>query len=163
MILFRMVPVDYNRRMNITIIGTLIMLSIVCNVQAQSPRNAADSAQTEILQLTGDWNDAIIKRDSLVLDKILASDYSLNGLVNRAAWMNNTFHHIITDTLKVVGQLHIIFYGQVAKSEGRYFWKASFDGKPRINGNYDVTDIWVKRDGRWQVLLRMSLPAATGK
>src|SRR5664279_988623 len=87
MILFRMVPVDYNRRMNITIIGTLIMLSIVCNVQAQSPRNAADSAQTEILQLTGDWNDAIIKRDSLVLDKILASDYSLNGLVNRAAWM----------------------------------------------------------------------------
>jgi Domain of unknown function (DUF4440) len=149
--------------MKITIIGGLFMVFIVFTIQAQPPRNAADSAQTEILQLTGDWNDAIIHRDSLVLDKILASDYSLNGLVNRAIWMSNTFHHIVTDTLKVIGQLHIIFYGQVAKSEGRYFWKASFDGKPRINGNYDVTDIWIRRDGRWQVLLRMSLPSVAGK
>jgi hypothetical protein len=139
------------------------MVLIVCAAQAQSSRNAADSAQIEILQLTSQWNDAIIHRDSLVLDKILASDYSLNGSVIRTAWMNNTLHHFETDTLKMLDQLHISFYGQAAKSEGRFFWKATFDGKPRINGYFDVTDIWIKRDGRWQVMLRMSMPTATIK
>jgi hypothetical protein len=149
--------------MKIATIGGLFMVLIACSAQAQSSRNAEDSARTEILQMTSQWNDAIIRRDSLVLDKILASDYSLNGSVNRAAWMNNTLHHFMTDTLKILDQLHITFYGQAAKSEGRFFWKAAFDGKPRINGSFDVTDIWIKRDGRWQVILRMSLPSAAGK
>ena len=144
-------------------IGGLCMVLIACTTQAQSPRNAADSAQTEILQMTSQWNDAIIHRDSLILDKILASDYSLNGSVIRAAWMNNTLHHFDTDTLKIIDQLRITFYGQAAKSEGRFFWKATFDGKPRIDGSFDVTDIWIKRDGRWQVMLRMSRPSATIK
>ena len=139
------------------------MVLIACAAQAQPPRNAEDSAQIEILQMTSQWNDAIIHRDSLILDKVLAFDYSLNGSVNRAAWMNNTLHHFTTDTLKILDQLHITFYGQAAKSEGRFFWKAAFDGKPRINGAYDVSDIWIKRDGRWQVMLRMSRPVAAGK
>jgi len=149
--------------MKIGIIGGLLIVLNACAARAQSSGNAADSAQTEILQMTNKWNAAIIDRDSLLLDKILASDYSLNGSVNRVAWMNNTLHHFITDTLKILDQLHITFYGQAAKSEGRFFWKATFDGKPRINGSYDVTDIWIKRDGRWQVMLRMSLPSAAGK
>jgi len=147
-------------------IGTIIvlgMLLITCTAQAQTSQNAADSARTEILQMTSEWNNAIIHRDSLVLDKILAMDYSLNGSVIRSVWMNNTLHHFETDTLKVLGQLHITFYGQAAKSEGRFFWKATFDGKPRINGTYDVTDIWIKRGDHWHVMLRMSLPSAPGK
>ena len=149
--------------MKIETIGGLFMVLIACTAQAQSPRNAADSAQTEILQLTSQWNDAIIHRDSLALEKILAFDYTLNGSVVRTVWMNNTLHHFMTDTLKVLDQLHITFYGQAAKSEGRFFWKATFDGKPRIDGSFDVTDIWIKRDGRWQVILRMSRPSATIK
>jgi Domain of unknown function (DUF4440) len=149
--------------MKIGIIGGLLIVLNACAARAQSSGNAADSAQTEILQMTNKWNAAIIDRDSLLLDKILASDYSLNGSVNRVAWMNNTLYHFMTDTLKILDQLHITFYGQAAKSEGRFFWKATFDGKPRINGSYEVTDIWIKRDGRWQVMLRMSLPSAAGK
>ena len=149
--------------MKIGTTSVLLMLLFACSTQAQSPRNAEDSARTEILQMTSQWNDAIMRRDSLVLDKILASDYSLNGSVNRAAWMNNTLHHFMTDTLKMLDQLHITSYGQDVKSEGRFFWKAAFDGKPRINGSFDVTDIWIKRDGRWQVMLRMSMPSAARK
>jgi hypothetical protein len=149
--------------MKIGTFSLLCMVLITCTAQAQLPRNAADSARTEILQMTGEWNDAIVHRDSLALDKILATDYSLNGSVSRAAWMNNTLHHFDTDTLKIVDQLRITFCGQAAKSEGRFFWKATFDGKPRINGTYDVTDIWIKRGNHWQVMLRMSLPSAAGK
>ena len=37
------------------------------------------------------------------------------------------------------------------------FHKASLDGKPVINAEYAVTDIWIKRNGYWQVLIRMSI------
>jgi len=83
--------------------------------------------------------------------------------VTRGPWMNKTIHHFETDTLIMVGPLTITYYGQAAKTEGRFFWKATYDGKPKINGEYNVTDIWIKRDGRWQVMLRMSMPAAIGK
>jgi hypothetical protein len=73
--------------------------------------------------------------------------------------MNNTQHHLTTDTLEILGQLNIIFYGQAVKSEGTFYWKAAYDDKPKINAEYLITDIWVKRNGRWQVILRMSLPS----
>ena len=135
----------------------LLLLATSFTTKAQFSQGAKDSAKIEIQQLTSDWNKAIINRDSMMLDKILAPEYSLNGSVNRSTWMNNTMHHIITDTLDVLGQLNITFYGQAAKSEGTFFWKATFDGKPRINGEYAVSDIWIKRNGHWQILLRMSL------
>jgi len=135
----------------------LLLITINFSSKAQFSPGAIDSAKTEIQQLTTEWNKAIITRDSVALDKILAADYSLNGSVARNVWMNNTLHHLATDTLLVLGQLNITFYGQAAKSEGSFFWKASFDGKLRINGEYAVTDIWIRRNGHWQILLRMSL------
>ena len=144
-----------------TIIVWLLLILANYSGQAQYSQGAKDSAQIEILQLTNEWNIAIINRDSIVLNKILGPEYSLNGSVSRDIWMNNTLHHLDTDTLKIVLPLVITFYGQAIKSEGTYFWKASYDGKPRINSNYVVTDIWIKRNGHWQVILRMSLPEKT--
>ena len=143
----------------IIIIGLLLIL-INCPGKAQFSQGVKDSAQNEILKLTNDWNNAIVNRDSLSLDKILGPEYSLNGMVSREIWMNNTLHHFNTDTLKNISQTVITYYGNAVKCEGSYFWKASYDGKPRINSDFDVTDIWVKRNGHWQVILRMSLPKA---
>ena len=145
--------------MKIVILILLICIAGHFNSSAQFSQGAKDSAQNEILQLTNEWNKAIINRDSLTLDKILAAEYSLNGSVDRGVWINNTLHHFTTDSLAVLGKLNIVFYGQAAKSEGMFFWKASYDGKPRINGEYSVTDVWTKSNGRWRVILRMSLPS----
>ena len=136
----------------------LLLFFIITNIKAkaQFSQGAKDSAKTEILQLTSEWNKAIINRDSVTLDKILAFDFSLNGSVFRSVWMNKTLHHIVTDTLEILGQLNVTFYGQAAKSEGLFFWKASIDGNPRINGKYSINDIWIKRDNHWQILIRMS-------
>ena len=142
-----------------TIISWLLLVSINFSAQAQFPQSGKDSAQIEIQQLTEQWNKAIINRDSLSLDKILGPEYSLNGSVNRSLWMNNTLHHLTTDSLEILSPLTITFYGYAVKSEGSFFWKAAYDGKPRINAEYLVTDIWVKRNNRWQVIMRMSIPS----
>jgi len=142
------------------ILTTVLFLGINFIVSAQAyqfSQGAKDSAQIEIQFLTDAWNKAITHRDSLALDKILAPEYTLNGSVSRSAWMNNTLHHYTTDTLEFISPLNITFYGEAAKSEGILYWKADYDGKPAVDGEGLETDIWIKRNGRWQVQTRMSL------
>ncbi len=141
------------------IIIALVFTGVNFKAAAQTSKSNKDTNQIEIQQLTIEWNKAIINRDSLTLDKILSPEYSLNGMINRSVWLNNTMNHITTDTLAIVGQLNITIYDQVAKTEGVFFWKAAFDGKPIVNGEFLITDIWTKQNGLWQVMLRMSLPA----
>jgi ketosteroid isomerase-like protein len=124
---------------------------------AQFSKGAKDSAILEIRQLTEEWNKAVKDRDSVTLDRLLAPEYTLNGSAQRSGWMDRTLHHFTTDTLVVLGELNISYYGQAAKSEGFFYWKASYDGNPTINAEYSIDDIWIKRNGQWQVLLRMSL------
>ncbi len=127
---------------------SLLLILANFNVTAQYSQGAKDSVQIEIQQLTNEWNNAIINRDSLTLDKILASEYSLNGSVNRAIWINNTQHHLTTDTLEILGQLNIIFYGQAVKSEGTFYWKAAYDGKPKIKAKKSKRYMGEKRMAR---------------
>ena len=142
-----------------------LFVGVHINVMAQFTQGAKDSAQIEIKKLTNEWNKAIIHPDSVKLDKILAPGYSLNGFVNRSVWMSNTLHHLTTDSLEILDTLKITFYGQAAKSEGIFYWKAAYaadaihSGPSKINGEFLVTDIWIKRAGDWQVLIRMSLPS----
>jgi hypothetical protein len=135
-----------------------IFTTIQWPLQAQIPSGEADAAIADIQKLTSDWNRAIIQRDSLSLERILATDYTLNGALMRSVWMENTMHKIVTDTLNILKPLQITVYDNAAKSEGTIFWKGTFNGAPIINGAFSICDIWIKRDGRWQVLLRMSEP-----
>ena len=143
------------------ILIAVLLFVINFSVTAQYSQSAKDSAQIEIQQLNNEWNKAIINRDSLTLERILTPEYSLyssmSGFTPRNIWINSTLHHFTTDTLETLGQLKITFYGQAVKSEQTLFWKAAYDGNPKINTEFLITDIWVKRNGKWQVLLRMSL------
>lgn len=142
------------------ILFTLLFAGSSFIVSAQSyqfSQGAKDSAQIEIQNLTEAWNRAITHRDSLTLDKILAPEYTLNGSVNRSVWMNNTLHHFATDTIELISPQNITFYGEAARSEEIIYWKANYDGKPAVDSEGLETDIWIKRNGHWQVLMRMSL------
>ena len=148
--------------MKYILLTSVLSLGIKYAVTAQFSQGAKDSAQTEIQQLTNEWNEAIIHPDSLTLDKLLTPEYSLNGSTNRGLWMANTLHHLTTDSLEVLGTQNITFHGQAAKSESILYWKAAYaadaihSGPSKINAEFLVTDIWVKRNGHWQVLIRMS-------
>src|SRR5664279_2407010 len=113
--------------MKIIILITLTSLLAIFTVRGQYSQGARDSAQKEIGYLTNEWNKAILNRDSLMLEKVLAPEYSLNGSLNRSVWINNTLHHFTTDTLEILGRLNTTFYGNAAKSEGIFYWKAAYD------------------------------------
>ncbi len=138
------------------ILLTLLSAGTITSVNAQLPQAAIDSARAVIMERTAVWNTAVMQRDSLTLENLLAPNYSLNGMVTRSTWMDNTLHHITTDTLELLGPLEITVYGPMAKSEGTLHWNAAFDATPMRNAEFAITDIWALQDGQWRVVLRLS-------
>ncbi len=123
-----------------------------------------DSIKTEIIKLTQEWNLALVNRDSLALDRILAPEYILsssNGsLLPRKEWMHNTLHGLVTDSAAFIGPQRITVYANEAISEGVLHWKVKNtdkNGRTVVrNTEALVADIWRFNDGRWQVIRRLS-------
>ena len=125
---------------------------------AQTP--GEDSIKNEILKLSFEWNQAIIKRDSITLDRILSPEYTLSSssgsLLPRKDWMENTLHRLFTDSAAFIGPQKITIYGNEAISEGLLHWKVRNDQNKLRNHESLVADIWRYNNGRWQVIHRMS-------
>ena len=141
--------------MKIVFLVTIFMVGFKSTIKAQSTE-AEDSTKAEIKKLTKDWNQAIINRDSLMLEKLLAPEFTLQGSLPRGKWITNTLHHFSTESLQIKEEQSISVFGDAAQSQATFYWKASFDGSPRIDNEYLVNDIWKKNNGRWQILIRMT-------
>ena len=135
----------------ITLITFLIMIAFKADCQV----SAADSAIITIKQLTNQWYAAIKSRDSAVIDRILADDYTVNGSWPKSKWFNNILHHFEMDSFEVVGVPKLSYYDDAILSEGKLYWKGTRDGKPFMNAEFEVTDIWVYRNKRWQIHMRL--------
>ena len=68
-------------------------------------------------------------------------------------WLTNAFTIIETDSASYP-LLRVRMLGpELAVSNGQLLWKARLKGVP-IPAVHNFTDVWVKRDGRWQVISR---------
>lgn len=133
----------------------ILIAGLTGSSSGQVLKDEEDSAKFEIKQLTRQWYEAIKKRDSASLEKILAADYTVNGSWPKAKWMDNILHHFTMDSFEIAAEPRMNYYDDAMVSEGVFYWKGSRDGKPFMNAEFNVTDIWLKRDGRWQVHMRM--------
>lgn len=124
-------------------------------INAQTPITKEDSTIATIKQLTLQWYTAIKSRDSLILDRILAPDFTVNGSWPRENWFDNILHHFKMDSFEVAAEPKYSNYGDALLSEGLLYWKGTNDDKPFMNAEFNVTDIWVYRNSHWQVLMRM--------
>lgn len=138
---------------------SVIILLLFVNTLICAGQNADDRAtRQEIIRLNRQWNDAIIKRDSALLENLLAPEFTLNGGLPRPVWMSNTLRRLTTTALHTIGEENIAVYGESAICSSTLLWRASMDGGRSIDGEFLVTDIWKKNNGKWQVLIRMSKP-----
>ena len=119
---------------------------------------ATDSTdRKELERLTIVWRDAILNRDSTLLNKLVAPEYKLqryNGStpVYRVTWFDNLYHHLKINQWEQTG-----VYAQVYRNVGivtsLYAWTGTFFDRPFDSKGY-LADMWVKRNGQWQVYSR---------
>ncbi len=125
------------------------------------------SIEQELIALEHEWAEAVTHNDMAKLEHIVGQEYTLtaNGFPGRTRftrqeWMatvpvyevhsydfRNVVVHAYDDAAVVLADLDM---------------QATVRGSDR-SGSFALTDVWVKRDGRWQVVARGSVftPAST--
>ncbi|MEO8289110.1 MAG: nuclear transport factor 2 family protein [Chloroflexota bacterium] len=123
------------------------------------------TSEQEILDAEKEWVNVVVHRDKTAADKILADEFRLTGpdlerlstgqAATKDVWLE-TLDFIETRSFDL-NDTQVMIYGSAAV----VFLRATIDWSIRGNplpSNYMLTDLWVNRDGRWQVLTRLSEP-----
>jgi ketosteroid isomerase-like protein len=117
-----------------------------------------DDIAREIEQLANEWMNAIGERDAEKLERFLAAEFRLASgagmFVERADWLHSALHLIEGGTF-AYSDVQVRRYGDIAIMQSHWTQRVTRAGAP-WNGSGLMTDVWIHRDGRWQVLARHS-------
>ena len=120
--------------------------------------------EQELLQRETDWMQAVKEQDIAAVEQILATEFALTSTLPRAFDKQRYLSDlplVKTSTFALHDSV-VHVYGDVAVVRTGLQWEATFDGRP-WEGAFNITDVWVRRDGRWQVVTRhSSRPVTTG-
>ena len=133
----------------------VMLLSVVCTLNLSIAQNDSGSVASKILALEREWNTAYKRSDISAMDRLLADDFIITvedgTTFSKPGYIahngNSTVHVEVSD----MSDLKIRTHDDAAVVTGMYHEKGTDKGKP-----YDYedrfTDVWVKINGRWQVL-----------
>ena len=125
----------------------------VANSNQPLPGSTASGEDEKALyQLERDWAEADVKKDAVALDKILATEFQANyvGLIGNKKQVLSVLKSNSSKTESAVNsEMNAIVFGDTAIVHGLSTEKSSMAGKD-TSGQYRWTDVFVKREGRWQ-------------
>ena len=131
-----------------TLAASLVCLSLATWVGAQE-------LQQELTKVENGWAEATVKRDVGALQKLYADEYvatdPMGSVYTKAQDIASLQSGDFTLASFKLEDLKVQSHGSVAVVTGRNTIKGTYKGKP-MDGAYRFTDVFVKRDGRWQVV-----------
>jgi len=134
-------------RLFFKLVGILALMAL--------PATAQTTSEQELLKLENDWSQASMKRDGADLQRFYADEYvftDADGVVtNKVKELKNLTSGAFRLKSYKFDDVKVRRYGDTAIVTGQNtitgVWE---DIKRDISGPYRFTDIFVKRDGRWQ-------------
>jgi ketosteroid isomerase-like protein len=113
------------------------------------------AVEKEFAKIENDWGMAWMKKDSAALQSLYATEYIATDwegvTTNKSQDIANAMAPDSKTQSFVVSDLKVRAYGDVAVVTGLNTIKATFKGAD-VSGAYRFTDVFVKRDGRWQAV-----------
>ena len=139
------------------VFAVLLILSASALLSAQmrgkkTVRNL--KVERELKKVEEDWANAYLRHDAAVLERILADEFISVGSNGKSHNKAQDIEELKTDSAiyeySTPYDLEIRLYGDGAVVIGRTKERGHYDsGRPFVN-EYRWTDIFVKRQGRWQ-------------
>jgi ketosteroid isomerase-like protein len=125
---------------------------------AARQRESREAAEKTLTALERRWMGALQQRDASALSQIVGDEFTLVSprLVVAAGERDRYFQHAMRElsiTSYDFEALTVRLYGRTAVVSGRLKQSASAGGED-WGGSYLFTDVWVSRDGTWQVVSR---------
>ena len=109
----------------------------------------------ELVELAHDLARAVSEHDLARLDQLLAAEFTLQGAagqLDRIELLEAAAGPYEIDEF-AYEQIDPEIYGNTAVLVSRYSQVARFEGR-NLTHRMHVTDIWTRRDARWQVVRR---------
>jgi hypothetical protein len=125
--------------------------------------------EDELVATEHEWAQAVLENDMEKLERIVGQEYTLAAnnfpggrtRLSRQEWMATVpvyevHSHEFSDFV-------VHSYGDTGVVRANLELRGSVRGEVRI-GSFTPTDVWVKREGRWQVVARSSIftPRSSG-
>ena len=134
----------------------VLLMSFVAS--AQAPAKGAAGDREQILQIERDWIQSFVTMDVAANERIVADDFLGTEPDGKRITKADIVAEVKTGEALASNHLNeddvtIRFYGQTAVVNGSESWKQK-DGK---TGRFIWTDIFVKRNGKWQVVASQDL------
>jgi len=137
----------------------LVLLFVVPLTVAAQTADAGTAADREqIIQLERDWTQSFVTMDVAANQRIVADDFLGTEPDGRRSKKSDILNEVKTEEPLASNHLNeddltIRFYGQTAVVNGSESWKLK-SGK---TGKFIWTDVFVKRNGKWQVVASQDL------
>jgi ketosteroid isomerase-like protein len=123
-----------------------------------------DRSGKKLSELEHQWIESVKERDLENLERILGEEFTLttgrpgNEVRSREEYLEIVRNRYVIESFEFT-ELEVRTYGHVAVVRSRYRQAGSMDGEDR-NQKYLMTDVWVRRGGRWQAVTRHVSPLA---
>jgi len=120
---------------------------------ANAQRGSTDVEK--IVALEKKWTEAYKQRDVSMLSSLLAEDFVITvedgSTYGRLGYISHSADSSVRVEVAELSDLRVRVHGNVAAVTGAYHEKGISKGKP-YEYHDRLTDVWVKADGRWQVI-----------
>jgi ketosteroid isomerase-like protein len=116
----------------------------------------SSNAEQEILILEEEHRQAVIRLDVAAIDRLYADDLMVTSpigtMCDKAGTMAEARAGASKSTVEAYDKdnMHVRVFGETAATSYRLTIKAEHDGQ-EINRQYQITNVWLKRQGRWQI------------
>jgi hypothetical protein len=127
---------------------------------AATAAGAGGALTSDITAAENSWRIAVTGGDTVELGRITAPGFTMVGstgpasTVTRANLMKQVNQGMLQADSSSVSNLTVSGSGDSATADLTFFWHVSRNGKPAKAETLEVTDSWVKKDGRWQLASR---------
>ena len=138
-----------------TLVAVLVAVSSVAFGAPRSGSGKGTGVEQALMQLEREWFDAYVKKDTATLDRIEADDFAVtdpSGMVStKAQDIDGVKSGKLVFESGTFDDMKVRVYGAAAVVTARVTLKGTYIGQD-ISGAYRGIDVFVKRNGRWQVV-----------
>ena len=142
---------------NVCRVILIVLMSLLVS-SAQTPKDDAKVEQA-LRNLVRAWDEAYVKGDAAILDRLLADEFAFVGGPKKAEYLAS-FKSRPADLVDsaVSTDIQVQVYGDTAVLVGLDTISGKNKTGPYV-GKWLYMDVWIKRDGSWQCVKTYSSAA----
>lgn len=136
-------------RVGMLVSAAWLVLAVATSAVAQED----DAAKVRALEMK--WTDSYKQRKIDILASLLSDDFVITvedgATYSKSGYITHTADTSVQVKLAELSDLKVHLHGNAAVVTGAYHEKGISNGQP-YEYHDRLTDVWMKRDGNWQVI-----------